>query len=135
MAHFAEIDENGIVLRVIVVGNKDTSDENGVENEEIGKEFCQNLFGGNWVQTSYNRNIRKNFAGPGYTYDKNRDAFISPSPFPSWELNEETLWWSAPVPYPTDGVLYYWSEDEQNWLFFNDHDIPVKIFNSSEIKD
>ena len=93
MAHFAEIDENGVVLRVIVVGNKDTADANGVEKEHIGAAFCERLFGGTWKQTSYNGNFRKNYAGIGYTYDSDRDAFIPPKPFASWILNELTAQW------------------------------------------
>lgn len=87
MAHFAEIDENNMVLRVIRVPD---------EVEEIGAAWCQNLLGGNWVQTSYNSSIRKNYAGIGYTYDSERDAFIPPKPFENWVLDEETCQWKAP---------------------------------------
>ena len=97
MAHFAEIDENGVVLRVIVVGNKDTADANGVEKEHIGAAFCERLFGGTWKQTSYNGNIRKNYAGIGYSYDATRDAFIPPQPYASWVLDELTCQWKAPT--------------------------------------
>ena len=120
MAHFAELDSNNTVLRVIVVGNQDTSDANGVEKESIGVAFCERLFGGTWVKTSYNGNIRKNYAGIGYTYDSKRDAFISPKPFASWVLNETTCQWEAPVPYPTDGKpdgkQYSWDEPTQTWV-------------------
>ena len=116
MAHFAEIDENGVVLRVIVVGNKDTADANGVEKEHIGAAFCERLFGGTWKQTSYNGNIRKNYAGIGYTYDAGRDAFIPPKPFASWVLNETTCQWEAPVPYPKDGKRYTWDEPTLSWV-------------------
>ena len=120
MAHFAELDSNNTVLRVIVVGNPDTSDANGVEKESIGVAFCERLFGGTWVKTSYNGNIRKNYAGIGYTYDSKRDAFISPKPFASWVLNETTCQWEAPVPYPTDGKpdgkQYSWDEPTQTWV-------------------
>ena len=116
MAHFAELDSNNTVLRVIVVGNQDTSDANGVEKESIGVAFCERLFGGTWVKTSYNANIRKNYAGIGYTYDSKRDAFISPKPFASWVLNETTCQWEAPVPYPTDGKQYSWDEPTQTWV-------------------
>ena len=98
MAHFAEINENGVVLRVIVVGNTDTSDANGVEKEHIGAAFCERLFGGTWKQTSYNGNIRKNYAGIGYTYDAARDAFIPPQPGPEWTLDEYTCQWINPNP-------------------------------------
>lgn len=116
MAHFAEIDANNIVLRVIVVGNKDTSDANGVEKEHIGAAFCERLLGGTWKQTSYNANMRKNYAGIGYTFDAARDAFIPPKPFPSWVLNESTCQWQAPVPMPTDGKMYGWDEGTLSWV-------------------
>jgi hypothetical protein len=116
MAHFAELGENNVVLRVIVVDNKDTSDANGVEVESIGAEFCRNLLGGTWKKTSYNANIRKNYAGIGYTYDSERDAFIPPKPYASWVLDEDTCRWQAPTAYPTDGKLYQWNEDTVNWV-------------------
>ena len=115
MAHFAEIDGNGVVQRVIVVGNKDTSDANGVEKESIGQAFCERLFGGNWVQTSYNGNFRKRYAGIGYKYDAALDAFIAPQPYPSWTLDANADW-QAPVPMPTDGKMYAWDEDAQDWV-------------------
>lgn len=77
MAHFAQLDENNVVTQVIVVANAELMD-NGVESEAKGAAFCQSLFGGNWKQTSYNGNIRKNYAGIGFTYDSDRDAFIPP---------------------------------------------------------
>jgi hypothetical protein len=116
MAHFAEIDANNVVLRVIVVGNKDTADAQGVEKEYIGAAFCERLFGGTWKQTSYNGNKRKNYAGIGYTYDATRDAFIPPKPFNSWVLNESTCQWGAPVPMPQDGKIYSWDETTTSWL-------------------
>lgn len=115
MAHFAEIDGNGVVQRVIVVGNKDTSDANGVEKESIGQAFCERLFGGNWVQTSYNGNFRKRYAGIGYKYDAALDAFITPQPYPSWTLDANADW-QAPVPMPTDGKMYAWDEAAQAWV-------------------
>lgn len=121
MAHFAELGMNNVVLRVIVVHNNELLDENGQESEAKGQEFCRSLFGGTWVQTSYNANFRKNYAGVGFTYDSNRDAFLPPKPFASWVLNEDTCQWSAPVPYPTDvGTLeapkrYVWNEETQQW--------------------
>lgn len=96
MAHFAQLDENNVVTQVIVVGNRDCADANGVEKESIGIAFCERLFGGNWKQTSYNGNIRKNYAGIGYTYDAARDAFIPPQPGAEWTLNEETCQWENP---------------------------------------
>jgi hypothetical protein len=115
MAHFAEIDQNNVVLRVIVVDNRDTSTPDGTEVESIGVAFCQRLFGGNWFKTSYNGNIRKNYAGIGFTYDSGRDAFIPPTPFPSWLLNEDTCLWYSPVPRPEDGKFYSWNEQTQQW--------------------
>jgi len=93
MAHFAELGLNNTVLRVIVVHNNELLDENSVEQEVKGADFCRNLFGGTWVQTSYNANSRKNFAGAGFTYDSERDAFIPPKPAGNWVLNEETCQW------------------------------------------
>ena len=117
MAHFAQLDENNIVTNVIVVANAETSDANGVENETIGVAFCKKLFGADtqWVQTSYNGNMRKHFASIGYTYDAQRDAFIPPNPFKSWVLNELTCQWQAPVAMPTDGQQYTWNEATTNW--------------------
>ena len=104
-----------MVTKVIVVSNKDTSNEEGVEIEQIGINFCSNLLGGTWKQTSYNGRIRKNYAGIGYTYDEGRDAFIAPKPYNSWILNEETCQWKAPVDYPKDGENYTWNESMQLW--------------------
>jgi hypothetical protein len=117
MAHFAQI-ENNLVTQVIVVDNNDVLDASGNESEAIGIQFCTDLLGGTWVQTSYNNNIRYNYAGIGYTYDETRDAFISPTPFPSWVLDEETCRWEAPIPYP-EGALageYEWDEETTSWL-------------------
>ena len=118
MAHFAELDENNVVLRVIVVSNADALDENGSESETVGAAFCQNLFGGTWVQTSYNGNIRKNYAGVGYTYDVALDAFVPPKIYPSWVLNSDTAQWEAPVPMPSDGKRYRWDEPTVSWVEF-----------------
>lgn len=114
MAHFAELDENNIVQRVIVVSNEELLD-NGVESEVKGIAFCQSLFGSNWIQTSYNKTFRKNYCGQGFTYDSVRDAFIPPKPFNSWSLDEDTCLWKAPTPYPTDGKFYNWVELTLNW--------------------
>jgi hypothetical protein len=116
MAHFAQLDENNIVTQVIVVSNNELLDENGVEQESKGIAFCQSLLGGNWKQTSYNGNMRKNYAGIGFTYDATRDAFISPSPFNSWVLNEDTCRWESPTPMPTDGKMYSWDENTVSWV-------------------
>lgn len=116
MAHFAQIDANNVVLRVIVVDTKDNSTADGVEKESIGQAFCERLFGGRWVQTSYNNNIRKRYAGAGYTYDETLDAFIPPNPYPSWTLDSTTADWVAPIPMPTDGQIYIWDETTQSWV-------------------
>jgi hypothetical protein len=114
MAHFAQI-ENNIVTQVIVVANEEILDENGQESEQKGIDFCSNLLGGTWKQTSYNAKIRKNYAGIGYTYDANKDAFIPPKPFESWVLNEDTYNWECPIPYPNDEKMYKWNESITNW--------------------
>lgn len=117
MAHFAQLDENNVVLQVIVVSNDDILDGNGQESEAKGVAFCQSLFPGTtWLQTSYNNNFRKNYAGIGDVYDAARDAFIPPQPFSSWVLNEETCQWAAPVPRPTDGKRYRWDEPTTSWV-------------------
>ena len=115
MAHFAEIGEDNIVLRVIVVSNDDCKDAEGNESEAVGAEFCRNLLGGTWKQTSYNGNIRDRYAGVGYKYDSALNAYIAPKPFPSWTLNEETTEWEAPVARPAEG-MYTWDEDAQEWV-------------------
>ena len=115
MAHFVRL-ENGVVVQGIVVSDKDTADEHGVEKEDIGIAFCSNLLGGTWKQTSYNARIRKNYAGIGYTYDETLDAFVPPKPFASWILNEETAQWEAPTPYPDDGKRYSWDEETTSWV-------------------
>ena len=114
MAHFAKL-ENNVVKQVIVVSNQDILDEQGQESEQKGIDFCSNLLGGTWKQTSYNGKIRKNYAGIGYTYDESRDAFIPPKPFNSWLLDETTCQWKAPVDYPTDGKRYTWNEETTSW--------------------
>lgn len=115
MAHFAEIGLNNTVQRVIVVSNDELLDNNGIEQEQKGQEFCRNLLGGTWVQTSYNSKFRKNYAGVGYVYDQTRDAFIPPKPYPSWVLNETTCVWQAPTQMPQDGKIYGWNESAQAW--------------------
>jgi len=124
MAHFAEIDSNNKVVRVLVVSNEDSSN---------GQEFLANTLGlgGKWVQTSYNTRggvhygddgkpdngvaLRGNYAGVGYTYDADKDAFYAPQPFASWNLNTSTFTWEAPVAMPTDGKSYSWNEDKKSW--------------------
>lgn len=117
MAHFAQLDENNKVLQVIVVSNDDIID-NGQENENKGILFCQSLLGKNtkWIQTSYNSSFRKNYAGIGYTYDIQRNAFIPPKPYNSWILDEETCTWKPPIDYPDSNIQYIWNEDSQSWV-------------------
>ena len=115
MAHFAQI-ENNLVTQVIVVNNEDVLDGDDNELESVGAQFCTDLLGGTWKQTSYNGNIRKNYAGIGDTYDSTRDAFIAPKPYPSWTLVEATCLWTAPVAYPDDGNKYIWNEDTTAWV-------------------
>ena len=113
MAYFAEISEFNKVTRVLSVPN---------EQEHRGQEFLADdlNLGGTWIQTSYNGNIRKNFAGIGFTYDSERDAFIAPKPFSKWVLNEETCRWEAPTPYPTDDKRYVWNDNRGEWEELND---------------
>lgn len=106
MSHFAEIDEKNTVVRVLV-------GDNSAPNE--GYDWFVEVLGGRWVQTSYNGTIRKNFAGIGYVYDEERDAFIPPKPFNSWILDEEKCIWVAPKPYPDDGSWYHWNEELLDW--------------------
>jgi hypothetical protein len=109
MAHFAEIDGDNVVTRVLVVPN---------EQENRGHEYLANDLdlGGTWVQTSYNARIRKNYAGIGYKFDSVRDAFIPPKPFASWVLNEATCNWDAPVARPEDDKFYTWDEATTSWV-------------------
>ena len=120
MAHFARLNADNIVEQVIVVANKDTSDDNGVEDEIYGIAFCKRLFGTdtNWKQTSYNGNFRVRYAGRGYSYDSTLDAFIPPKPFESWVIDTDTINWKAPLEEPTltqeqidAGSYYRWDED------------------------
>jgi hypothetical protein len=119
MAHFAEIDEKNIVLRVLVIDNEHERNGQTYLAEDLG-------FGGTWIQTSYNTHggvhdleeipLRKNYAGIGYTYDEVRDAFIPPQNFPSWILDENTCQWNPPVEYPSDGKIYLWEEESTSWI-------------------
>jgi hypothetical protein len=111
MAHYAFLDDNNIVTEVIV-GRHEDEVVNGITDWET---YYGEFRGQRCVRTSYNNNIRKNYAGIGYTYDESRDAFIPPQPFPSWVLNETTCQWDAPAVYPDDGLLYNWDEVSQSW--------------------
>jgi len=116
MAHFAQLDDNNIVTQVIVVHNNELMLD-GEESEDKGVLFCKSLYGSDtkWKQTSYNGSFRKNYAGIGYTFDKDRNAFIPPKSYNSWVLNETTCLWEAPVAYPTDNKVYVWNEDTISW--------------------
>jgi hypothetical protein len=106
MAHAAELDANNVVLRVIVVSN---------DLEPNVEQWCADTYGGHWKQTSYNGNFRKNFAGIGYTYNADLDAFIPPKPYPSWLLDEATCQWQPPAAMPQDGQMYEWDEAAGEW--------------------
>lgn len=111
MAHYAFLDENNFVTEVIV-GIDETELIEGLDPET----WYGNFRGQTCKRTSYNGNMRKNYAGIGFKYDKQRDAFIPPKPFNSWILDEETCLWNAPIPYPNDGKEYQWDEDALNWI-------------------
>jgi hypothetical protein len=131
MAYFAKLGTGNIVEKVISINNSVITDSNGIEQEQLGVDFINKLYGTNdvWKKTSYNNKIRKNYAGIGYTYDQTRDAFIPPKPYNSWLLNEDNCLWNAPVEYPTTYILnlkdpitnelvkdpYDWNETIKNW--------------------
>lgn len=121
MAHFAQINDLNVVTQVIVVNNEVTDNLPFPDSEPVGVAFCKSLFGEatNWKQTSYNSSFRKNYAGAGYSFDADLDAFIPPQPFPSWILDTNTCKWVAPVPYPDDGNTYYWDEATLSWVIVN----------------
>jgi len=114
MAHFAQIDDNNVVTQVIVVSNDDCGGGEYPASDSVGAAFCTNLLGGTWKQTSYNNNFRVRYAGIGYTFREDLDAFIPPKPYPSWSLNEETAEWEAPVAKP-EGHAWMWNEATQTW--------------------
>jgi hypothetical protein len=113
MAHFARINASSIVEDVLVIDNAVLLDAAGSEQESLGVQFCQHLFGLDtvWIQTSYNGSIRKNFAGVGFRYEPSLDAFVPPRSYPSWVLDEATCLWQPPVPFPEDYDCYQWDED------------------------
>lgn len=112
MAHFAELDGNNVVIRVLVVPDSEQSRGQAYLAEDL-------LLGGTWIQCSYNGNIRKQYPGPGYRYDYEKDVFISPSPFKSWALNSNNDW-APPCEKPNDGKLYQWNEDTVSWVQISD---------------
>jgi hypothetical protein len=118
MAHFAQLDQNNIVVTVIVINNDVIQNLPFPESEPIGVEFCQSLYGVDtvWKQTSYNSSFRKKFAGIDMAYDANIDAFIYQQPYPSWTLNPNTGNWDPPIPMPDDGHFYSWDEATQSWV-------------------
>jgi len=122
MAHFSKLGTGNIIEQVIVINNSVITDSDGNEQEQLGVDFINNLYGTRdvWKQTSYNGTIRKNFAGVGYSYDQTRDAFIPPKPFNSWILDEDTCLWEAPVAKPDDEQIYQWNETNQQWEIIND---------------
>jgi hypothetical protein len=118
MAHFAQLNGNNVVTRVIVVANEELLLD-GVENENKGIAFCKSLLGEDtrWIQTSYNATFRKNYAGIDYTYDSVADHFFAPKPYPSWTLDADAKW-QAPTAYPTDEKPYVWNEETLSWIEF-----------------
>lgn len=112
MSHWAEIDKNDIVIRVLVCDNNDP-------NGDEGYRWLVDNLGGTWVKTSYNaqtNKFRKNFAGIGYTWDRDLDAFIPPKPYPSWILDKDLCIWITPIPFPNDGNKYLWNEESMSWI-------------------
>jgi hypothetical protein len=107
MSHWAELDENNVVLRVLV---GDNNDPNGDE----GYQWLKDNLGGTWIKTSYNNNIRNIYAGVGYSYNPSEDIFVIPQPYPSWTRNGSL--WEAPTPMPTDGKAYNWNEETTSWV-------------------
>jgi hypothetical protein len=133
MAHFAKLDSNNIVENVIVISNEVLEDSEGNEVEQLGIDFCKSLYGENtnWVQTSYNSNIRKQYAEIGFEYDSTNDVFIVPQPFASWtlDLNYD---WQPPTPYPSDNKTYSWNEETLSWdLFTPDSPFPSWVWNET----
>ena len=119
MAHFAQIDDNNVVLNVLVIADEDCQDSDGNESEAVGVAFCQALVGAdtNWKQTSYNNNMRTRYAVIGGTYNPTLDAFVNPQPYASWTLNNTTKDWEPPTPDPSDETsLYRWDEDTLSWV-------------------
>ena len=133
MAHFAELDGDNVVTRVVVVGNDVTTAAGPLGTNDMhvdGETWCVNFFkGGNWKQTSYNNNFRKQYAGKGFTFDAAKDKFISLQPYASWSLDENDDW-QSPVTYPTDTTdkNIGWDEDGQKWTATDNSD-PVNNFN------
>jgi hypothetical protein len=118
MAHFAQIDDDGFVQRVIVISNDDIINQDGDEEEALGITVCKTIFGPdtNWVQTSYNNRFRKQYAGIGMKFDFEKNLFFHPTaPYPSWVLDEQNDW-IAPFPKPNSTDEFYWDEDSLSWI-------------------
>ena len=127
MAYFAKLGTGNIVEKVISVNNAVITDDNGIEQEQLGIDFINQLYNTNdtWKKTSYNTKggihvkggipFRKNYAGIGFQYDLQKDAFIPQKPYDSWILNEDACFWEAPIAYPTDGKEYIWNEENLSW--------------------
>jgi hypothetical protein len=122
MAYFAKLGTGNIIEKVISINNSVITDANGIEQEQLGVDFINKLYNTRdvWKQTSYNNNFRKNYAGIGYQYDQQRDAFIPPKPFNSWILNEDTCLWNAPVAMPINDNRYTWNEQTLSWDIVED---------------
>lgn len=125
MAHFAEVNDNNLVIRVLVVPD---------EQEHRGQEYLANDLGlgGRWIQCSYNHKIRKRFPSPDYSYDPTADVFIAPRKFESWYL-DENFEWQPPIPYPTDGEDYFWDETSRSWKTF-DEMAKMDVWNFNKYK-
>jgi hypothetical protein len=118
MAHFVQLNENNIVINAIVVHNNELLID-GIESEAKGIEFCQSLFGGNWIQTSYNANFRKKYAGIGFAYLPSKDIFIESSQYRGWLVDEELETWVPPFPKPDSGS-WVWNNNALNWEELNE---------------
>lgn len=127
MAHFAILDETDKVIEVICISNESMTNSDGIESEEIGRThikkimsiFYPDIKDSQIVQTSINNNIRKRYAGVGFSYNRIHDVFIQPKPYKSWIFDENTLGWIPPIPPPADAENYYWDENNLNWKFID----------------
>ncbi len=120
MAYFARIDDTNTVLEVIKISNDDAPDPAPSNSEPLGQSFIANVLhlSGTWLQTSYNDNFRKQYCGPGFTYDAEADVFIAPQPFPSWTLDGNHDW-QPPTPMPAEGGPWTWDEESLSWVSAN----------------
>lgn len=116
MAHFARIDENNIVTEVIAVNDRQIVNAYGAEDPELGEEYCKQLFGGRWKQTSYNSNFRLHYAGIGFSYREDLDVFVPPQPYSGWTFDDGLLRWIPPIPAPVDADDRIWDDETKTWL-------------------